>query len=106
MAKRKRGEGSVFSMKGSRFLWLKWYDADGKAHRESAKTEDERQALKALRSRLAKVDAGETVNPKLDKVRYEEAERDLIEYYRQHERRNLQEVTRRLRPLSASFGAP
>jgi integrase len=100
---RKRGEGCIYSMRGSRFLWIKWYDGDGKAHYESTGTEDVREARKTLRQRLAKVDAGEVILPKADKVRFAEAAEDLRAHYRTTGRRDLQEVEKRLTPLLAFF---
>ena len=42
--KRVRGEGSILRKKGSRFLWIGYYDETGRQIQENSRTTSEREA--------------------------------------------------------------
>jgi len=84
-------------------MWyLKWYE-DGKRRRVALGTRREdvagRRAAR-LRGRLA---AGETLGPRPDKVRWEEATADLRRHYEATGKRDLAEYDRRVKPLNLFF---
>jgi integrase len=101
--RRKAGEGGLIRMKGSPFWWLKWQDATGRTHRESAKTTDREAAEKLLVKRVAQAKAGVLAGPSLERVRFEEVAQDLRDYYATTGKRDPQEVAKRLKPLLAFF---
>lgn len=55
---RKRGEGSIFPKKGSRFLYIQYYGPNGKPIQESSKSVSQMVALKLLRKRQGEVANG------------------------------------------------
>jgi integrase len=102
--KRPRGTGSVFQMKGSNILWIK-YHRNGKAIRESAHTTKVKEAEKLLRERLAAISTGTYVGPKLDKMRISELAEDLIREYRINGRKSIDDLEARWRlHLNPFFG--
>jgi hypothetical protein len=62
--KRPRGSGSIFEMKGSGVLWIK-YHRNGKPIRESSHTTQRKKAEQLLRKRLAEISTGAYLGPKL-----------------------------------------
>src|ERR1043166_8584943 len=82
--------------------WCKYY-RDGVPIRESTGTDKHGQALRFLTARAGKVAAGEPVLVRADKVRYEEAEADLVAHYETTGSRKLSEVRKRLKHLTPFF---
>jgi integrase len=82
--------------------WIK-YHQDGRPFYESTGTKDERHARKILRDRLVKVDKGETITPRLDRVTYDEAAQALKDHYRVTGARDLTEAGYRLAHLDRYF---
>jgi len=92
--KRPRGTGSVFPMKGSSVLWIK-YHRNGKAIRESAHTTKVKEAEKFLRARLAAISTGTYLGPKLEKMRVSELAEDLVREYRINDRKSIDDLEAR-----------
>jgi integrase len=83
--------------------WWIYYYVDGKRVRESARTEKKAEALRLLAIRTGAAAKGEAIAPKLDRVRYEEARRDLVAHYETTKCRDLTEATKRLKHLDPFF---
>ncbi|PYV54374.1 MAG: site-specific integrase [Acidobacteria bacterium] len=92
--KRPRGTGSVFRMRGSNVLWIK-YHRNGKPIRESAHTVKVKEAEKLLRARLAAISTGTYVALKLEKMRISELADDLIREYRINGRKSIEDLKAR-----------
>jgi integrase len=82
--------------------WMKYY-VNGKAIRESSGTGKETEARRILKEREGRVAAGQPVLPRADRIRYEEAARDLREHYQVTGSRNLEEAGARFLHLDAHF---
>src|SRR3990172_6406801 len=85
-----------------RIWWVKYY-RDGGPIRESTGTEKETEARRFLKAREGRVAPGQPIPPLADRIRYEEAARDLREHYRTTGRRDLEEADFRLKHLDAFF---
>jgi len=104
----KRGTGYLYQPKQrdgspSRVWMCQYFDANGKRIRESTKTENEAEARQFLNARLGQIAQGQPIAPKTDAVRYEEAAKDLREYYATTGSRNLAEAEIRLKHLDGFF---
>lgn len=86
-AKRERGQGRVFRRKGSRYLWVQYYDQRGQQVRASAETEDERTAEKFLRRKIGEVAAG--IHADTRRINYEELREAFYADYEVNRRKSL-----------------
>ena len=75
--------------------WLKYYQ-NGRAVRESSRTTSERVARRMLRVREGDVERGIPVNPKMDRITFEEAAQDLIHDYEANGRESLRVLKQRI----------
>jgi integrase len=82
MSKRPRGTGSIFSVKGSRNLWVGYADASGKYLRESSGSPNKTEAQKFLRKRMEAVSGGNFLGPRVEKITVDELFDDLLQDYR------------------------
>src|ERR1043166_4924369 len=82
--------------------WCKYY-RDGVPTRRSSDLDKHGRGPACLPARAGKVAAGEPVLVRADKVRYEEAEADLVAHYETTGSRKLSEVRKRLKPLTPFF---
>ncbi len=90
---------------GARFgkvWWAKCY-VNGKATRESTDTEKETEARRFLKDREGKAVTGQPLLPRLNRILYEDAAKDLRTYYQTSGRRNTREAEKRLRHLGRFF---
>jgi len=92
--------GSLY--KRGHVYWIKYY-ANGRPVRESAGTEKEQEARRLLKQREGRVAVGQPILPRADRVRYDEATKDLRQHYETTGERNLEEVGWRLDHLDAFF---
>jgi integrase len=84
--------------------WVIAYYVPGKGKvRENTGTEDERVARKLLKEREGRVAAGASILPRIDKVRWEEAEQDLRAFYQTTGQRDLKEYAYRVAHLTRFF---
>jgi integrase len=93
-AKRPRGTGSVYPMKGTKVFWIK-YHRNGEAIRESSGETCRKKAEKVLQKRLAEVAVGTFLGPKLEKVPVSELAEDLLRDYRINGRKSIDDVEAR-----------
>ncbi len=82
--------------------WVKYY-VNGKPIRESTETEKETEARRVLKVKEGRAATGQPILPRADRVRYEEAETDLLTFYETTGKRDLQEVNYRLAHLRGFF---
>jgi integrase len=87
--KRVRGEGSILRKKGSRFLWVGYYDENGRQIQENSRTTSEREASGFLRRRLQEIEQGVPVE-QARKLRYEEIREGLLLDYKTKGNRGLE----------------
>jgi integrase len=82
--------------------WAKYY-VNGRAIRESTGTEKETEARRFLKAKEGRAAEGQPILPRADRVRFEEAETDLITFYETTGKRDLREVKYRLAHLRSFF---
>jgi integrase len=101
---RPRGTGSVYQRPGHDARWhLKYYDARGKPHYESATTRAEAERL--LRRRLGEVAEGRRlVGRERERTTFDDLERLIIDDYRLRRRKSLDSVMQSFRALRREFG--
>jgi len=87
--------GSVYTRKGSRFLWLK-YLQDGRVVRESSGTTNKSTARRMLRVREGDVERGIPIEPKVGRIFLDEAATDLLTDYIANGRRTHADTKRRI----------
>src|SRR5215470_7950684 len=79
------------------------YSVNGKKIIESTGLTSEAEAKRVLKEREGRVATGQPILPRVDRIRYEEARADLVEYYKTTEDRDLGEAEARLRHLDQFF---
>ena len=98
--KRRPGETEA---RASSVYWCKYY-VNGRAVRESTKSEKEADARRFLKLREGAVATGAPIPPRVDRVTFDELAADLVEYYRTTGRwKNLDDVDDRLAYLKRQF---
>ena len=84
--------------------WVKYY-RNGRAMRESTGSAKESEAIRLLKIREGDIERGLPVNPKLNRIRFDEAAKDLKTEYAVNGRRSADELERRIRlHLTPHFG--
>ena len=83
--------------------WMKYY-VNGQAIRESTGTEKETEAKRALKVHEGRAATGQPMLPRVDRIRYTEAAKDLRQHYQTTGCRDLEEAEYRLMHLDAFFG--
>jgi integrase len=86
----------------SRYWWIRYRDADGKAHDESSESERKADAVALLRKREVAIDNGEPAGRR-GRVTFEDAATNMINDYILNDRRSLGHlrgrITNHLRPV-------
>jgi integrase len=84
--------------------WIKYY-RNGRGMRESSHSSKEGDAKRLLRLREGDIERGLPIDPKLNRIRFEEAAEDLKTDYAVNGRRSADELERRIRlHLAPHFG--
>ena len=78
--------------------WVKYY-RNGRPMRESSGSTKESDAIQLLKIREGDIAHGFPVNPKLNRIRFDEAAEDLKTEYAVNGRRSADELERRIRLL-------
>ena len=81
--------------KRGRVWWVRYY-RDGRRYEESSRSSKEGDARRLLRLREGDIERGLPVTPKIDRLRFEEAAKDLVNDYRTNGKRTLKDVERRI----------
>jgi len=89
MAKRERGAGGLFKLKGCRFWYVQVYDKDGRPVRKSARTEVKQEAQQVLRNLLVERDKGGSLIDSR-RVKYEDLRAALIINYIERGNKSLE----------------
>ena len=84
-------------------FWLKYYQ-NGRAIRESTGTTKETVARRMLRLREGDVERGIPVNPRMDRVTFDEAARDVVNDYTANAKKSLRVLHHRIAHLRPFFG--
>jgi integrase len=86
----------------SRIWWVKWY-VNGRARRESTRTEKHEEAKRFLKTREGAAAIGQAVVPRIERILYDEVAQDLRTHYETTGCRNVREADGRLAPLRRFF---
>jgi integrase len=91
-AYRERGQGSIYSVKRSRFLYVKYYDSAGRPRIESTGSSDARKAEKILRARLADAERGLLPGPAIQRTTLGDLIATVSADYRKRKLRTLRDI--------------
>ncbi|MCX6543794.1 MAG: tyrosine-type recombinase/integrase [Acidobacteria bacterium] len=84
--------------------WIRYY-RDGKRYEESTHSKKEGAAKRLLRLREGAIEQGVPVTPKIGRLKFDDAAKDLITDYRVNGKKSLEHVTRRVdQHLKPTFG--
>jgi Phage integrase, N-terminal SAM-like domain len=96
--------GTVYSRKRSPYLWIKYYQ-HGRPLRESTGTRNETVARRMLRAREGDVERGIPIDPKVGRVTFDEAAKDMLNDYKANRKRTYVDAKRRIdKHLAPFFG--
>jgi integrase len=84
MSKRPRGTGAIFSVPGSRNLWVGYTGANGEYIRESSGGQKKEDAKNFLKRRMEAVSGGNFLGPRVEKITVDELFDDLLQDYKVH----------------------
>jgi integrase len=105
---RPRGTGSVYSIKGSSVLWIKYY-RNGVPIRESSGSNKVKAAEKLLRLRIGAISSGTYIPLQVTKTLVSELGDDLLREYKINGRKSIDDLTARwdlhLKPFFAHLRA-
>jgi integrase len=91
---RPRGTGSVYSIKGSRVWWIKYY-RNGVPIRESSGSNKVKAAEKLLRLRIGAISSGTYIPLQVVKTLVSELAEDLVREYRTNGRKSIDDLEAR-----------
>jgi integrase len=91
---RPRGTGSIYSIKGSNVLWIKYY-RNGVPIRESSGSSKVKAAEKLLRLRIGAISSGAYVPLQVTRTLVTELGEDLLREYKINERKSIDDLTAR-----------
>jgi integrase len=97
----KRGTGSLF-LRG-KVWWIKYYRA-GRPFRETSKSTKRADAVALLQKRLGQVSQGQLINPRADRVAFDELTNDYIASYEVNALRSLPAARVYVAHLLRTFG--
>jgi integrase len=84
--------------------WIRYYK-NGRRYEESAGSTKESDAKSLLRLREGDIERGVAITPKVGRIRFDEAVKDVVNDYRTNRKRSLDDVERRIeRHLKPFFG--
>jgi len=84
--------------------WIRYY-RDGKRHEETTHSTKEGAARRLLRLREGDIERGVPVTPKIGRLTFDDAAKDLLTDYKVNGKRSLEHVTRRVdQHLKPTFG--
>jgi len=84
--------------------WWVQYSVRGKRYRESSGSANRNAAIKLLKYRLGAAAQGKPIGPNVDRTRFEDLARMLVEDYRANGRRSLERIEGALKHLREFFG--
>jgi integrase len=93
---RRRRKDKQGRVRESKVWWVKYF-RNGKPFRESSNSIRRADAERLLRDREGRIARGLPVNPRADKIKFDELCQDVVNDYRCNENRSLPDLERRLR---------
>ena len=81
--------------KRGKVWWIRYYK-NGRRHEESSGSTKEGDARSLLRLREGDIERGVAITPKVGRIRFDEAAKDVINDYRTNRKRSLDDVERRI----------
>src|SRR4029450_9124408 len=81
--------------KRGKIWWIRYYK-NGRRHEESSGSTKEGDAKSLLRLREGDIERGVAITPKVGRIRFDEAAKDVINDYRTNRKRSLDDVERRI----------
>jgi integrase len=75
--------------------WIRYYK-NGRRHEESSGSTKESEAKSLLRLREGDIERGVAITPKVGRIRFDEAAKDVLNDYRTNRKRSLDDVERRI----------
>jgi integrase len=100
-----RKEPAMGELKRRGQIWWIRYYRNGKRHEESSGSTKEGDAKSLLRLREGDIERGVAVTPKVGRIRFDEAVKDVLNDYRTNRKRSLDDVERRIeKHLTPFFG--
>src|SRR5262245_33837168 len=81
--------------KRGKVWWIRYYK-NGRRHEESSGSTKEGDAKSLLRLREGDIERGVAVTPKVGRIRFDEAAKDVINDYRTNRKRSIDDVERRI----------
>ena len=75
--------------------WIRYYK-NGRRHEESSRSTKESDAKSLLRLREGDIERGIAITPKVGRIRFDEAVKDVLNDYRTNRKRSLDDVERRI----------
>lgn len=81
--------------KRGKIWWIRYYK-NGRRHEESSGSTKEGDARSLLRLREGDIERGVAITPKVGRIRFDEATKDVINDYRTNRKRSLDDVERRI----------
>jgi integrase len=100
-----RKEPAMGELKQRGQIWWIRYYKNGRRHEESSGSTKEGDAKSLLRLREGDIERGVAITPKVGRIRFDEAVKDVINDYRTNRKRSLDDVERRIeRHLKPFFG--
>jgi integrase len=97
------GFGAIYRRPASRFWWIELWN-DGKAHRESSKSTDERKAIRLLKQRHAEIARDEYVEVRHAKLKVADLLALVESDYKRAGNRSLDTLGFRVKPLKEALG--
>src|SRR5229473_5670917 len=97
----RRGQGWVHR-RGRRVWWIS-YGFRGEVYRESSGSPNRTDAVKLLRRRLAEIGKGQLIGPDVERTRFADLERGLVDDYRINARRSAGRLETSLKHLRSFF---
>jgi integrase len=93
----------LYQRPGSDFWYLDYVTADGRRVRESSKTTDHAEAQRILDDKRGRVARGDVLLPRADRITFDEARQDLVDFYTANAKRDMQELLARLAHVTRFF---
>jgi len=91
-----RKEPAMGELKQRGQIWWIRYYKNGRRHEESSGSTKENDAKSLLRLREGDIERGVAITPKVGRIRFDEAVKDVLNDYRTNRKRSLDDVERRI----------
>jgi hypothetical protein len=100
-----RGFGRIYQRKRTTCWWIQYY-ARGKLHRESAHSDDRKDAVTLLKRRFAEIGTGKVVGQVAERTTFADLERMILDDYDVNHRKSKERVECSLAHLRCCVACP